>query len=229
MRYLSFLLLGLLVLLIVLVVRHDAGTVLGMEIGSFARLGVMAAFIAFIGIGAFRGTSVSKNIRHAGIWLGLAASLLVGYSYKDDARAMFARVAGGLVPGMAFTSHSDNSVIITRGQRGHYSVRALINDVPIDMLVDTGASSVVLSAQDAARAGYDLNTLAFTLPVQTANGEAFVSVTRIERIEIGSINIENVAGAIAQPGKLGQSLLGISFLDRLSSYEFSGQNLTLRP
>ncbi len=214
-------------LLIVLVLRHDTGTVLGMDIESFAQLGVTAALLAFIGLGAFRGTTFSKNIRHAAIWLTLAAVLLVGYSFKEDARAMFARVAGGLVPGMAFTSNGDNSVVITRGQRGHYSVRAMINGVPVDMLVDTGASNVVLSARDAVRVGYDLNALSYNLPVQTANGSTSVALARLDTVAIGAISIENVSGAIAQPGKLGQSLLGISYLDRLTSYEFSGDSLTL--
>ncbi len=96
------------------------------------------------------------------------------------------------------------------------------------MLVDTGASSVVLKSTDAERAGIDLARLAYVVPVQTANGTAFAAPIRLKSIVVGTIAFGDVEALVAQSGALDESLLGMSFLSKLGSYEFSGDYLTLR-
>jgi aspartyl protease family protein len=96
------------------------------------------------------------------------------------------------------------------------------------MLVDTGATTVVLKPADAERAGIDLSTLAYTMPVDTANGTTFAAPVRLKSLSVGPIEVRDIEALVAAPGNLKESLLGMSFLKRLRSYEFSGDYLTLR-
>ncbi|MFK8033291.1 MAG: TIGR02281 family clan AA aspartic protease [Hyphomicrobiales bacterium] len=229
MNFLWVLLLALAALLITLVVRNDAGTVLGMEIGAFGQLGVSLALLAFIGIGMFRGQRLSEGIRQAFLWALMLLILVAGYSYRDDLKIIANRLTGELIPGLALTSAGGQTVTVNRGLSGHFQLKAEVEGKTIDLIVDTGASDVVLTAEDAESIGIDTSSLAFKAPVETANGRSFVARVTIESIVIGAIAVTNVRGAVAQPGNLSKSLLGNSFLDRLSSYEFSGSRLVLRP
>ncbi len=96
------------------------------------------------------------------------------------------------------------------------------------MVVDTGASTIVLNPSDAARAGIKVEGLRYSVPVQTANGTSFAARVRLKNVSIGPVSINNVDALIAKRGALRESLLGMSFLSRLRSYEFSGDFLTLR-
>ena len=96
------------------------------------------------------------------------------------------------------------------------------------MIVDTGASSIVLTPEDARAAGIDVDEMTFRVPVLTANGRTMAARIWLEDVAIGPRDRTRVEALIAQPGALSQSLLGMSFLSRLRSYEFSGDYLTLR-
>ena len=103
-----------------------------------------------------------------------------------------------------------------------------VNGKTISMIVDTGASSIVLRPQDAKKAGIDIDSLTYRVPVLTANGRTLAARVRLKRVAIGPLDRNKVEALVAQPGALTQSLLGMSFLSRLRSYEFSGDFLTLR-
>ena len=229
MSYLWALLIGLAALLIVLVVRHDSGTVLGMDIGNFGRMGVLLALLAFVSLGVFRGLRASEVLKNALVWVLIALALVTIYSFKTELQMVASRVTGELIPGMALTSVDGNSITVSRGRNGHFSLRADIADTPIDMLVDTGASTVVLTYEDAEKVGIDVASLRFQTPVETANGMTFFARVVLDSVKVGNIEQDAVRAAIAQQGNLQQSLLGNSFLDRLSSYEFTGSQLVLRP
>ena len=96
------------------------------------------------------------------------------------------------------------------------------------LLVDTGASTVVLKPADAARAGIDTRSLGYTAAVQTANGTTYAAPVRLRSITIGPIELRDVEALVAKPGSINENLLGMSFLRRLRSYEFSKDFLTLR-
>lgn len=229
MSYLWALLIGLAALLIVLVVRHDAGTILGLDIGNFGRMGVLLALLAFVSFGVFRGLRASEVLKNALIWILIALALVTIYSFKTELQMVASRVTGELIPGMALTSVNGDTITVSRGRNGHFSLRAEIADTPIDMLVDTGASTVVLTYEDAEKVGIDVAYLSFQTPVETANGMTFFARVVLDSVKVGNIKQDAVRAAIAQQGNLQQSLLGNSFLDRLSSYEFTGSQLVLRP
>jgi aspartyl protease family protein len=96
------------------------------------------------------------------------------------------------------------------------------------MMVDTGATTVVLKPADAERAGLDLDALSYSTPVSTANGMTFAAPVRLRSMAVGDIVVKDVEALVAKPGNLNESLLGMSFLRRLRSYEFSGDFLTFR-
>ena len=110
---------------------------------------------------------------------------------------------------------------------GHYYARAEINGRPLDVMVDTGASMVALTYEDAKRAGLRLRPSDFTAEVRTANGVAAVAPVTLERVTIGRITVRNVRAAVAEPGRLEKTLLGMSFLSRLARVDISAGRLTL--
>ncbi|CFX33634.1 Histidine kinase [Candidatus Filomicrobium marinum] len=174
-----------------------------------------------------------QAVRHLGIWLVIGLLLIVGYTYRNDVSMVANRVAGELLPPgetMTVTRNGDGpaSVRIRQRKDGHFTARAKVNGAHLFMLVDTGASTVVLKPADAERAGIDTSTLSFTIPVRTANGTGFAAPVRLRSVSIGPIALDNVEALVAKPGALNESLLGMSFLRRLRSYEFSGEFLTLR-
>jgi aspartyl protease family protein len=96
------------------------------------------------------------------------------------------------------------------------------------MVLDTGASSVVLTRDDAKAAGLPLEVLEYTVPIDTANGRARAAPVTLDRIAIGGLEERSVEALVAQPGQLKTSLLGMSFLNRLQSWEVSGDRLVLK-
>lgn len=117
----------------------------------------------------------------------------------------------------------------TRRERGgHYVFRTEVNGVALPMMFDTGASQVVLRAEDAARVGVDVSTLRYTATASTANGRAEVAPAVIGTLVIGSITRRNVTALVARPGALSVNLLGQSFLSRLAGYRLEGEQLILQ-
>ena len=160
------------------------------------------------------------------LWGGLAVLLVAGYAYKDDLNPLAAPVLSALVPGYAF-ERGDGEIVLTRSEDGHFRANARINGANIQMLVDTGASTVTLTYQTALAAGFDPAARAFTTPVSTANGIALAAPVRID-ISVGSLSYGNVEALIAEKGRLSSNLLGLSFLSRLSRYSVSGDRMTMK-
>ncbi|MCG8560776.1 MAG: TIGR02281 family clan AA aspartic protease [Hyphomicrobiales bacterium] len=231
----AWLALGLLVVAgLALVLSHDSGTIAGFDNADFAGLAALLALLVFLGgsmFGSYRGR-LAKGLRDAVVWGAFAFVLIALYSFRNDLLYVFERVAGELVPGLPVTTATDSTgaseVRIRRQVGGQFVARTDINGQSTPMIVDTGATTVVLTQTDARRIGIDPSSLNYGVPVQTANGTSFAARVRLNRVSVGSVAVNNVEALIARPGALHQSLLGMSFLSRLRSYEFSGDVLTLR-
>ena len=179
------------------------------------------------------GGRASQVVKGLAAWAGIMLALVAGYAYREDVQAIAYRVMGELAPPGAgiptvSTENGERAVRVRRRPDGHFMARVDINGASIPMLVDTGASTVVLKPADAERAGVDTKALAYSVPVQTANGTAYAAPVRLRSISIGGIEVRDVETLVSKPGSLKESLLGMSFLKRLRSYEFSGEFLTLR-
>jgi aspartyl protease family protein len=174
-----------------------------------------------------------QAVRYLLIWAALGLGLVALYSYREELSAVAYRVAGELLPpgqviGVETEQEGESAVRVRRRLDGHFAVRGSVNGQAMTLLVDTGASTVVLKPADAARAGIDVDSLSFTVAVQTANGTAYAAPVRLRSIGVGRLVVHDVDALVARPGSVKENLLGMSFLRRLRSYEFSKDYLTLR-
>jgi aspartyl protease family protein len=110
---------------------------------------------------------------------------------------------------------SGYSVELRAGRNGHFEARAAINGRTVNVLVDTGATVVSLTYEDARAAGLNIGENDFRHFSNTANGRARYASVTLEDVRIGDIVVRNVQAAVSEPGKLNVSLLGMSFLSRL--------------
>ena len=226
-RLLWILLAGLLIAVLVLIVRHSEGTVGPLSSGQFASLAYKIALLVFIGAGAlflFR-ERLALALTAALLWVVLALILVVGYSYRFELRDVGDRVLAELVPGHVITR--GRTVEVARTVNGDFDVTAQINGARVAMVLDTGASSVVLTREDAKAAGLPLEVLAYTTNIETANGRTRAAPVTLDRIAIGGLVEHSVAALVTQPGQLKTSLLGMSFLNRMQSWEVRGDRLLL--
>jgi aspartyl protease family protein len=197
-----------------------------------AVLGALGLLYLVFVAGDYRGKA-SQGLKHALTWALILFALLAGYSYRGELKSVLYRVAGEVLPpGHVMTVDTGNSgekAVRIRGDGGgHFSAQGSVNGADVRLMVDTGASTVVLKAADAELAGIALDGLSFTVPVQTANGTAYAAPVRLREIAIGPIAFDDVEALVAKPGSLNESLLGMSFLKRLRSYEVVGDFMTLR-
>lgn len=231
----SWLALGLVVVAgVVLFLNHEDGTVAGMATGEFASMTALLAILIFLSGSLFGGYHgrIGRAIRDGVAWALLAFALIAGYAYKDQLLPVVYRVVGEIVPGTPITMQTDKAgeqaVRIRRQLDGHFIARADVDGTTVNMIVDTGASTVVLTPEDARELGFETDNLSYTVPVQTANGRTFAAQVHLKDVAVGPVRVADVQALIARPGALHHSLLGMSFLSRLRSYEFSGDFLTLR-
>lgn len=119
------------------------------------------------------------------------------------------------------------SVKLAADARGHFVTRAQLNRVSADVMVDTGASVVALSAEVARRIGVDPRPSDFSSVVSTANGKVKAARVMLDEVRIGDVVVERVEGLVLPPGALDGVLLGMSFLKRLSKVEMESGRLVL--
>lgn len=118
------------------------------------------------------------------------------------------------------------AIEVPRASDGHFYLTLHVNGVPVRFVVDTGASAIVLSQADAARAGIASDGLIFSGRANTANGSVNTAPTRIETLSLSGIVDENVR-AIVNAGDMEGSLLGMTYLSRFSRLEIADGTLIL--
>ena len=128
---------------------------------------------------------------------------------------------------VARSGATGDEMIVSAGPNGHFMVDAVVDGVEIRFLVDTGATSVVLTAEDAERLGYRLDGLEYSERYQTANGEILGAPVVLPELRIGDLEIEDVRSSVIR-APLSTSLLGMTFLSRLESFEVRDEGLILR-
>lgn len=224
--------LGLIGLLIIyLTLDGENATTFGLQNDNFAQLIAMSMWGALIATAVIpRKGQFKEFARNAAIWIFIILGLTAGYVFRYELQDIASRVTAGLVPGSPrsiTTLEGRERVVLSRSDRNHFVARMRLNGKSITLLVDTGASSTVLTRRDAEQAGIDIDALAYTIPISTANGTNFAAPARLNTMEIGSINRSNLRILVAKPGVLSESLLGMNFLTTLSAFEFRGDELYL--
>ncbi|MFN6980548.1 MAG: TIGR02281 family clan AA aspartic protease [Brevundimonas sp.] len=125
-------------------------------------------------------------------------------------------------------SASGTPTQVVKGPDGHYWAQAKIDGRAVQVLVDTGATVVALTRADARRLGVDPAPEAFTGKVQTASGVVRAAPVKLKTISVAGVRVDNVEALVVEEG-LTYSLLGMSYLGRLSAFEATPNGLTLRP
>lgn len=140
-------------------------------------------------------------------------------------------VSTALRPHSHSHSHSPanlRAVDIPRRNGSEFAVRAKINSVHAPMLVDTGATSVVLTYETAKAIGLPLELLEYDVPLETASGRTRAARLTLDRLAIGSVVERSVPALVVPRGQAKNNLLGLSFLDRLESWEVRNDRMTIR-
>jgi aspartyl protease family protein len=226
-RLLLPLLIGIAVAIIVILARNGAGTVGPLSTGDFGNFAFQLLLVVFIGsvvLTMFR-QRFTQALTAAVLWVVIGLALVVAYSYRFELHAVADRVLVVLVPGHV-VSHG-RTVEVGRSGDGDFSVAAQVNGARVEMVLDTGATSVVLTRDDAKAAGLPLEVLNYTVNIDTANGRTRAAPVTLDRIALGGLEERSVEALVVQPGQLKTSLLGMSFLNRLQSWEVSGDRLLL--
>jgi len=227
-RLLWILLAVLTIALLVLVLQQNEAALAELsrfETSSLETKIMAGALVGLIALTLFR-QRFSRVLESALIWVILAALLTLGYTYRFELREVADRMLAELIPGYVATK--GRTVEIARGAGGGFSVGAHINGARVAMVLDTGASAVVLTQEAAKAAGLPLEVLNYSVNVDTANGRARAAPVTLDRLSIGDITERSVPALVAQGGQLRTSLLGMSFLNRLESWEVRGDKLMLR-
>ena len=222
------LLLGLSLAVVVMASGNGQGTIGDLTTGDFASLLVNVAWLVLISgvlIVLFR-DRITKALEAAVLWIVIALLLMLGYTYRFQLHDIADQVMAELVPGRI--ADSGRTVALARAQSSDFQITTDINGHSIPMILDTGASSVVLTNEAAKAVGLPVEVIKYTVNIATANGHTKAAEVTLDRVAVGSIVERAVPALIAQPGQLKTSLLGMSFLNRLQSWEVRGDKLVLR-
>lgn len=171
-----------------------------------------------------------QTARYAAIWVGFVAVVALGFTYRADLMDVGQRVGGELIPGLAQTATApggDQALVITQTEAG-YQILGQVNGQPVRFIVDTGATDTVLSPADARRAGLDSPSLDFSHLAETANGIGRGARAVAASVSAGGIEFRDMPVVINE-APMSSSLLGMSFLRRLESFEVRDGRLYLRP
>ena len=180
--------------------------------------------ILLIGVGSFFfgdfRNQLSRNLQYMAVWVLIFLGAVVLYGFKDTLQAQ-------LFP-TSVAQFEGEDILLNRARDGHFYATLTINDADIEFLVDTGATSVVLSRDDAQKIGLDLDRLAYTGRAQTANGMVSTANIRLDEVRFGGRLDRNIRASV-NGGDLDGSLLGMSYLSRFSVIQIEGNTLRLIP
>ena len=229
MRSLAWpLLMVLLIAILLVLARSGPGTFRPLSTDQLGSPIYKIALLVFVGgaiLTMFR-ERFTQAITAAMLWIVIGLALVVVYSYRFELHNVADHVLVALVPGYV-VSHGRN-VEIGRNSVGDFAISAQINGARVAMVLDTGASAVVLTHDDAKAAGLPLEVLNYTVNIDTANGRTRAAPVTLDRIAIGGLTERSVEALVVQPGQLKMSLLGMSYLNRLQSFEVSGDRVVLK-
>ncbi|MDP5358814.1 MAG: TIGR02281 family clan AA aspartic protease [Paracoccaceae bacterium] len=187
------------------------------QIMQLTYLVLLAAAIGGSAIVAGRST-MGKMAQQAAIWALIFVGVIGAYGLWED-------ISSDVNPRQAMVD--DRTIAVPRGNDGHYHLTLDINDTPVQFVVDTGASQVVLSQRDAARIGLDLASLQYSGAANTANGVVRTAPVLLDEVRLGDITDSGVPAVVNQ-GAMDASLLGMTYLGLYDRIEIANGQLVLR-
>lgn len=218
--------------LILLVLNHESGTTMGLANDVFGRTMLLAVWGAVIAAGILgSGLRFGEIARTLAIWLLIVLVLVAGYQYRYELQDIASRVTAGLIPGSPLSltdAEGNTTVTLDKLPGGHFGGRIRIDGHEIFAMVDTGATSTVLTYDDAVRAGFDPAALNYNVQVRTANGAALAARVTAAELGVGAITRYDLPLLVAERGALDQTLLGMNFIGSLSGFDVRGDRMILR-
>jgi len=186
------------------------------QIARLAFLGLLAAALSGWFFMQLRG-QLSRSLQYIAVWALLFVGVIAAYGLWNDIRSE-------VTPSQALLA--GGQIAVPQGRDGHYHLTLAVNGTPVDFIIDTGATEMVLSRADAARAGLKPDDLAFIGSAQTANGVVQTAPVRLDSVQLGDRTDRNLR-AVVNGGDLDGSLLGMGYLRLFSRIEIADRQMTL--
>lgn len=162
--------------------------------------------------------SWNKTLQQAAVWIFIFLGAIAAYGLWGD-------IAQTVRPQQAVFA-DQGRIEVPRSPDGHYHIQAVVNGTPMRFVLDTGATSLVLTQEDAQRAGLDLDNLAYTNRALTANGEVRTAPVELDSLALGPVTDQRVPAVVNQ-GDMSSSLMGMEYLQRWGRLEIENNTLTL--
>jgi aspartyl protease family protein len=180
-----------------------------------------AAIVGAVGV-------AQEVVRYEGAQSSAQAAANQVASTQDTPSQDAPTAAAALPANDSEVSDAPTAAEVTKARDGHYWAQAEVNGHWIRCLIDTGASVVALTPADAQRLGLDANSLKYDTPLNTANGLTHAARVDLDYVSVSGARVEKVPAVVVHDG-LTASLLGMSYLGRLSRFEATPTALILRP
>ena len=163
-------------------------------------------------------TTWNKTLQQAAVWGLIFLGAIAAYGLWGD-------ISRTVLPQQTVFS-DEGRIEVPRSPDGHYYLQTQVNGAPIRFVLDTGASMIVLTKEDAMRAGLNPDGLSYYSRAMTANGEVRTAPVRLESVTLGGFSDENVT-ALVNEGEMNDSLMGMDYLQRWGKIEIAAGTLTL--
>lgn len=190
---------------------------MGDTIASLVYLGILLVALCSIFFAANR-PSIGQTLQMLVIWGMIFMGMVAVYGLWGDISGNFSR--------NQVQTDTENGLTVPRANDGHFYLTVNINDTPVEFLVDTGATDLVLTQQDAQKVGINLDKLLFSGRAFTANGEVKIARTRLDKVELAGFTDKRVLASV-NGGEMNGSLLGMSYLGRFEKIEINANQLIL--
>ncbi|SPF76506.1 hypothetical protein ALP8811_01514 [Aliiroseovarius pelagivivens] len=189
----------------------------GDDIARFAYLALLLTAVGGYFVAESR-ASLGRNLRYALIWALIFVGALAGVGLWSDIRDDISPRQGVI--------QDTGEIVLPRAFDGHFYATLKMNGQPVDFIVDTGASNIVLTKEDASRIGVEMNALRFYGRAMSANGEVRTAPARIAKVEL--LNVQDFGVEVwVNEGEMPRSLLGNDYLQRFEKIEISRNQLVL--
>ncbi len=187
-----------------------------LQLGHLAYLVLLVAVVVYAFVQHRQG--LNRTLQQAAFWGLIFLGAIAAYGMWGDIRQI-------VTPQQAVFTE-EGRVVVPRSRDGHYHLTLDVNGTPVEFVVDTGATGVVLSQRDADRVGLDPANLIYLGRAMTANGEVRTAPVRLDSVALGGIVDRNIPAWVNE-GALDTSLLGMEYLQRWDRIEIARDELIL--
>ncbi len=188
----------------------------GDDLGRLAYLALLLAAVGGYAVAAAR-RDLGQSLRLGALWTLIFLGAIAITGLWQDIRST-------ITPTQQVTG--DGRLEVPLGPDGHFHLRAMVNDVPVQFVVDTGATSIVLSREDAGKVGLKPDELAYYAEARTANGTVATAPVTLDRMVIGPFDDQKVR-AVVNDSEMDGSLIGMSYLGSFASVTLANGKLVL--